>query len=336
MIRLCLAGLVGHCLIGAVTLPHVSIAAIDQPIVVTELPASGNDSRANDRSSGLLRESYGEGGRLVIVNPDGTKRMLAESFHSVCDPDVSFDGKRLLLAGKKTAQDHWNIYEIGVDGSGLRQITQGMGDCRSPSYQSAFYQISDANEAWYQITFVCSRAGRVERIRLRAGNGLVLVPARWHRSAAADVQSVQRLRSAPDVGRTAGVRQLAAAHAGARAAGTRGSAGSQSGRHRPGAAVRGQRKANQAHALRHDGRAGRVCGDGPRAVGRSGDAVLRDDPPSAAHVPADHDCRRTGCSIRRRRCRTARILVSRRPADGSGTHGVYRFDPVSKRIGSRV
>ena len=25
------------------------------------------------------------------------------------------------------------------------------------------------------------------------------------------------------------------------------------------------------------------------------------------------------------------ILVSRRPADGSGTHGVYRFDPISKR-----
>ena len=107
----------------------------------------------------MLRESYGEGGRLVVVHPDGTKRILAESFHSVCDPDVSFDGKRLLLAGKKTAQDNWNIYEIGVDGSGLRQITQGIGDCRSPSYQSGFYQISDANEAWYQITFVCSRAG---------------------------------------------------------------------------------------------------------------------------------------------------------------------------------
>ena len=48
------------------------------------------------------------------------------------------------MAAKTTEQDNWNIYEIGVDGSGLRQITRGLGDCRRPSYQSRFYQISDA------------------------------------------------------------------------------------------------------------------------------------------------------------------------------------------------
>ena len=268
MMRLCLAGLVCHCLFGAVALPLQFRRGFGSPHRRDGTAGGCVMAGANnDRSSELLRENYGEGGRLVVVNPDGTKRTLVESFHSVCDPDVSFDGKRLLLAGKKTAQDNWNIYEIGVDGSGLRQITQGTGGLPESVVSVGFLSDQRCERGLVPDHVSVQPGGRVERIRLRPGNGLVLVQARWHGSAAADVQSVQRLRSAPDVGRPAGVRQLAAAHAGARAVGTRGPAGNQSGRHRSGAAVRGQRKADQAHGLRHGGRAGRVCGGRPRAIG---------------------------------------------------------------------
>jgi hypothetical protein len=153
---------------------------LGEPFLVTQLPVDrGAESKAAT-CGGMLRAScedgagialvnldgpprsdYGEGGRLVIVDPDGSKRRLAESFHSVCDPAVSFDGKRLLMAGKKSAHDNWNVYEVGVDGSGLRQITQGLGDCRRPAYQSRFYQISEANVAWYHVTFVGRPAGAI-------------------------------------------------------------------------------------------------------------------------------------------------------------------------------
>ena len=161
MMRLCLAGLVCHCLFGAVALPLRFRRGLGPPHR-RDATVCGSLWSAQQRPFRGIAASELRGRRPAGCRQSGRDQArLAESFHSVCDPDVSFDGKRLLLAGKKTAQDNWNIYEIGVDGSGLRQITQGMGDCRSPSYQSAFYQISDANEAWYQITFLCSRAGEL-------------------------------------------------------------------------------------------------------------------------------------------------------------------------------
>ena len=59
-----------------------------------------------ERSAEQLRPDYGESGRLVVVHPDGTTSRLLESFHSVADPDVSFDGQRLLVAGKQAARDN--------------------------------------------------------------------------------------------------------------------------------------------------------------------------------------------------------------------------------------
>ncbi|MDO4629956.1 MAG: hypothetical protein Q4C70_12305 [Planctomycetia bacterium] len=43
------------------------------------------------------------------------------------DPDVSFDGKRILISMRKNKEDDYHIYELNADGSGLRQITYGSG-----------------------------------------------------------------------------------------------------------------------------------------------------------------------------------------------------------------
>ena len=47
--------------------------------------------------------------RLVRLLPDGSLRILSEGFHSARDPDVSFDGKRILFSGKKRATSRWQI-----------------------------------------------------------------------------------------------------------------------------------------------------------------------------------------------------------------------------------
>lgn len=128
-------------------------APLRHPVLVTQLPAGTSGEQAAPSAGGMLRLAYGEGGRIVRLDPNGTAQVLTASFHSAAEPDVSFDGKRFLFAGKRTAADHWNIYEMAIDGSAVRQITRGLGDCRSPGYQSTQYVIT-ATEPWYQITFV--------------------------------------------------------------------------------------------------------------------------------------------------------------------------------------
>ena len=135
-------------------------AHLEQPIVVTQLPVGTDAQKRGPIARGMLRAPYGDGARLALVNPDGSTRILSGDLQSACDPDVSFDGKRLLLAGKKTAQDNWNIYEMAADGSGVRQITQGLGDCRQPGYQATLYTIT-ATAPWLQITFVVTDATQV-------------------------------------------------------------------------------------------------------------------------------------------------------------------------------
>jgi hypothetical protein len=103
-----------------------------------------------------MRSFEADRGRIVLVGPDGAARVLTRAFYSACEPDVSFDAKRFLFAGKPNREDRWNIYEMSFDGGQVRQITKDLGDCRSPGYQSRHYQISESNDTWFQITFVRS------------------------------------------------------------------------------------------------------------------------------------------------------------------------------------
>ena len=43
------------------------------------------------------------------------------------DPEVSFDGKRIVFSMRRNRQDDYHVYEVGADGSGLKQLTRGSG-----------------------------------------------------------------------------------------------------------------------------------------------------------------------------------------------------------------
>ena len=60
-----------------------------------------------------------------------TRTLLQTDGGCIRDPDVSFDGRRVLLAYARDQQDTYHIYEIGADGEGLRQLTT------SPPYSGA-------------------------------------------------------------------------------------------------------------------------------------------------------------------------------------------------------
>jgi len=80
------------------------------------------------------------GARLMTLDglrPDGklTQLMPQAPLHgSFWRPDVSFDGRKALFCFKPHNEKSFHLYEIGIDGSGLRQLTDGQFDDLDPIY----------------------------------------------------------------------------------------------------------------------------------------------------------------------------------------------------------
>jgi len=80
------------------------------------------------------------GGRLLTLkglSPKGhlTKLMPVEPLHGTFwRPDLSFDAKRVLFSFHPANEKNFHLYEINIDGSGLRQITSGIYDDVDPIY----------------------------------------------------------------------------------------------------------------------------------------------------------------------------------------------------------
>lgn len=80
------------------------------------------------------------GGRLLVLeglSPDGRLRQLmpqAPLHGAFWRPDLSFDVQRVLFCFKPHNEKSFHLYEIGLDGSGLRQLTDGPFDDLDPVY----------------------------------------------------------------------------------------------------------------------------------------------------------------------------------------------------------
>jgi Hydrazine synthase alpha subunit middle domain len=79
---------------------------------------------------------YGEGGRLCRLNLRTGKltTVLEDAKGGVRDPQLSYDGKKILFAYRKGGTHPFHLYEINVDGSDLRQLTDGTDDDIEPTY----------------------------------------------------------------------------------------------------------------------------------------------------------------------------------------------------------
>jgi hypothetical protein len=97
------------------------------------------------------RKAYGEGGKLYRLNLR-TKQLttlLDDPRGGVRDPQVHYDGRRILFSYRKGGAENYHLYEINADGTGLRQLTDGLYDDLEPTYL-----------AGGDIIFVSSRAKR--------------------------------------------------------------------------------------------------------------------------------------------------------------------------------
>jgi cytochrome c553 len=88
------------------------------------------------RRFGTVWKYGGKGGRLARMDLRSGKvtALLDDPNGDVRDPCVHYDGRRILLAYRKGGTDQYHLYEIGADGAGLRQLTDGPWDDVEPTY----------------------------------------------------------------------------------------------------------------------------------------------------------------------------------------------------------
>ena len=86
--------------------------------------------------------------RLDLARGEVTS-VLRDNDGGIRDPQVSYDGTKILFAYRRGGTPNYLLHEINLDGSGLRQITHGDHDDFEPSY------LPDGG-----IVFVSSRCNR--------------------------------------------------------------------------------------------------------------------------------------------------------------------------------
>jgi hypothetical protein len=135
---------------------------LDTALVVTQVPRQVEGPAGSWTPGQLVRADWFDGARLVVLQPGQTVRVLSDGFASACDPNVSFDGQRVLFAGKKQPGSRWRVWEIGVDGQGLRAVSPEHLDARSPIYVSTLFTL-DSPEPWFTTVFVAREQTLTER-----------------------------------------------------------------------------------------------------------------------------------------------------------------------------
>lgn len=89
---------------------------------------------------GPLAQRFPKGSWIVRLGRNVTKGApvhLTEEFFAAADPQVSFDGTKVLFSGQKNPGMRWQIWEMDLNGNNKRQITQCPVDCLRGAYLPA-------------------------------------------------------------------------------------------------------------------------------------------------------------------------------------------------------
>lgn len=118
-------------LLGDPSIDFSRIVCIDNPYV--------HGSEAIHEVRHRNEDTATTGGRLLVLDglrPDAAVRKLAPPGVPAAfwRPDVSYDGTKILFCMKSSDQPAYHLYEVGVDGSGWRQITDGDYNDLDPIY----------------------------------------------------------------------------------------------------------------------------------------------------------------------------------------------------------
>jgi hypothetical protein len=75
-----------------------------------------NTRKYDPRNAALKTIDFSQGGKVSTLFDPGATGLVR-------DPEVSYDGKKIIFSMRKSVKDNYHIYEIHSDGTGLKQLT---------------------------------------------------------------------------------------------------------------------------------------------------------------------------------------------------------------------
>jgi hypothetical protein len=92
-------------------------------------------------------ERFPRGAQLLLVHA-GKAEPLVTGFAATADANVSFDGKTVLFAGKKEADDTWQIWELTLADLSIRKVISTAADAERPFYLPGGRMVWAQREPW--------------------------------------------------------------------------------------------------------------------------------------------------------------------------------------------
>jgi len=100
------------------------------------------------------RLTYGNGGKLCRLNltSGAVTNLIDDPEGAVRDPVVHYDAKKILFSYREGNSPNYHLYEINIDGSDLRQLTDGPYDDIEPCYMpdDSIIFVSSRCKRWVQ------------------------------------------------------------------------------------------------------------------------------------------------------------------------------------------
>ena len=112
--------------------------AFANDLLVVRQPVAAVDPAATEPAGRCL-----EGSQIVRLSTDGTERLMTDGFLAACDPAVSFDGKQILFAGRRSEDDRLQIWRMDRNGADLVHIIDDPGDATSPLWVGSLFHLDD-------------------------------------------------------------------------------------------------------------------------------------------------------------------------------------------------
>jgi Hydrazine synthase alpha subunit middle domain/WD40-like Beta Propeller Repeat len=113
-------------------------------LIVVQIPVAAAPRSQDQANLSTPLDRYVDGARIVRVDPSsGGVVVLTPEFTGACDPDVSFDGKSIVFAGRRDPEGSWQIWRMNADGSGKTQITRRPGQSVAPVFAGARFYLDD-------------------------------------------------------------------------------------------------------------------------------------------------------------------------------------------------